>query len=258
MALNSRFGGSFEIHRNMWNRDFLLVHFRTPAIVLINGKEVHAEEGSFVIFHVGTPQHYYAAESTYSDDYIHFFVDDDYDFLKELGIPFNQVLHIPKVNVFPKLLASIQHEYISINKNKDVTIDLLIKQLFIKISEFIVYDHTEYNYFSYYDTLQKLRAEIYGNPERKWSVSEMAKYCNLSASYLQTLYKQAFHTTCINDVINSKMQQAKSLLVMTDHTVKEIAYQCGYQNVEYFMRQFKKFTGHTPTEYRSNDYSKEV
>ncbi len=257
MALNSRFGGSFAVNRDMWNRDFLLLHFRTPAIVILNGKEVQAEEGSFIIFHVGTPQKYYAAEATYSDDYIHFFIDDDYNFIKELGIPFNKVLQIPKVNLFPKLLANLQHEYISIHKNKDITIDLLLKQLFIKMSEFVVNDQEDYNYFSYYDTLQRLRAVIYSNPEKNWTVPEMAKYCNLSSSYLQTLYKQAFHTTCINDVINSKMQQAKSLLVMTKYTVKEIAFRCGYQNVEYFMRQFKKYTGHTPTEYRSFDYSKE-
>lgn len=250
MTLNSRFGGSFIIHREKWTRDFLLVHFRTPAIVVEDGIEVLADEGSFILYHVGSPQHYYAAQTTYSDDFIHFDIDEDYNFLKSLNIPFNCVLHMPKAKIFSKILCNIQNEYISTNKNKELTLDLMLKQLLIKLSEFMENDLEERKYLSYYDILQKLRTEIYSNPEKGWTVAQMAKYCNLSPSYLQTLYKQAFQTTCINDMINSKMQLAKSLLLMTQLPVKEVAIQCGYQNIEYFMRQFKKTTGHTPSEYR--------
>ncbi|MDF2487000.1 MAG: DNA-binding protein AraC-type, partial [Herbinix sp.] len=147
-------------------------------------------------------------------------------------------------------IGALYDEYISNLKHRDTSIDLLMKLILIKISEFMNEDAPGNSFLSYYEVLQKLRKDIYNNPDKNWSVKDMARFCNISPSYLQTLYKQAYQTTCINDVINSKIQFSKVLLVKTNHTIKEIASQCGYHNYEFFMRQFKKYNHCTPSEYR--------
>jgi AraC-like DNA-binding protein len=45
--------------------------------------------------------------------------------------------------------------------------------------------------------------------------------------------------------------EAKNILMSTDNTVAETAYQLGFQNPPYFSRLFKKEVGLTPTEYRN-------
>ena len=88
--------------------------------------------------------------------------------------------------------------------------------------------------------------------EKQWNVEDMAIQTFLSPGYLQVLYRQTFGTTCISDVVSSRISLAKTLLTSTDFLVKEIALQSGYNQVYHFIRQFKKITGLTPGAYRKN------
>jgi AraC-like DNA-binding protein len=47
------------------------------------------------------------------------------------------------------------------------------------------------------------------------------------------------------------MQHAKSLLLLTSMTIKEIATHCGYENVDYFRRLFRRFFDMQPNQFRS-------
>lgn len=47
------------------------------------------------------------------------------------------------------------------------------------------------------------------------------------------------------------IEEAKSILLNTDHTVGEIAYDLGFEYPQYFSKLFKLKTGKTPVEYRS-------
>lgn len=78
----------------------------------------------------------------------------------------------------------------------------------------------------------------------------MAKSLNISCGYLHYIYKHFFNTTCIADVIESRIQSACELLSSTNKTIEEISLQCGYKNVEHFIRQFKKSQNITPAKYR--------
>ena len=72
----------------------------------------------------------------------------------------------------------------------------------------------------------------------------------IGKTYFHRIYLAYFGTTYIQDVINSKLEIAKKMLVETSWSVSAIAEKCGYESDSYFMRQFKKHTGITPTEYR--------
>ncbi|RJW55721.1 helix-turn-helix domain-containing protein, partial [Lachnospiraceae bacterium OM02-3] len=48
-----------------------------------------------------------------------------------------------------------------------------------------------------------------------------------------------------------RMEAAKSTLRNTDIPASEIAALVGYEDPRYFYKVFKKYTGLTPTEYRS-------
>lgn len=47
-----------------------------------------------------------------------------------------------------------------------------------------------------------------------------------------------------------RIEHAKKMLVQTDKTILEIASETGYNNDQSFNRNFKKFEGLTPGEYR--------
>ena len=82
------------------------------------------------------------------------------------------------------------------------------------------------------------------------TVKYMASKLSLSTRYLRDLLKQETGKTALEQNHISLVTEAKNLLISTDNTVAETAYQLGFENPPYFSRLFKKEVGLTPTEYR--------
>ena len=98
--------------------------------------------------------------------------------------------------------------------------------------------------------LTALRRRIMSQPGRNWSVSEMAEQLHISVGYLHLLYKRQFGVSCIDDVIESRVRQARDYLSHTQLRIQEIAALCGYNSAEHFSRQFHRQCGMSPGEYR--------
>jgi AraC-like DNA-binding protein len=87
-------------------------------------------------------------------------------------------------------------------------------------------------------------------PGRNWSVSDMAEQLHISVGYLHLLYKRQFGVSCIDDVIESRVRQARDYLSHTQLRIQEIAALCGYNSAEHFSRQFHRQCGMSPGQYR--------
>lgn len=70
----------------------------------------------------------------------------------------------------------------------------------------------------------------------------------LSDAYFQRMYKRTFQISVSADIINARIETAKRLL-SEGTTIAETAELCGYSTDVYFMHQFKKETGMTPSEW---------
>jgi len=98
--------------------------------------------------------------------------------------------------------------------------------------------------------LAALRAEIYQHPEEDWSIQEICERLCISRPYFHRIYQAAFDVTCTQDVIDSRILRAKQLLETTEEPIADISALCGFETDVYFMRQFKRHVGMTPTVYR--------
>ena len=107
-----------------------------------------------------------------------------------------------------------------------------------------------------FEKLCLLRNRIMKNPELPWNISEIAESLYLSKSYLQKIYKAYFGKSIIEEMIQFRIDSAKTLLAQTDMTVTEISRECGYSSYNYFVRQFRMCEGHSPSEYRDEQRRK--
>ncbi len=247
IGINYTHSNQFSIHRPYGSGDYLFIYFRTTALVWLDGVEISVDKNSVILFNKGTPQNYMANQGSYANDYIHFDADKELDIR---NLPLDTVMKLPETKQVGKIMKDIYLEYISKNANRHDSMDLLMRVLFVKINELVAYKPKETNYYGYYDALLNLRSQIYRHPEEKWTIERLSHQVNLSPSHFQRLYKQTFGISCIADVISCKLQFAKTSLMATSDTIRDIAAQCGYENEEHFMRQFKQEFGMTPTEYR--------
>jgi len=82
-------------------------------------------------------------------------------------------------------------------------------------------------------------------------MERVAEEYGISKSYFMRLYKKQFGTTFNDDWINWKIEKAKNLLKTSNTPLKKIAFECGYDEISHFMRQFKDKTGMTAMQYRN-------
>jgi AraC family transcriptional regulator len=86
---------------------------------------------------------------------------------------------------------------------------------------------------------------------RLLSIETLSKSVNLSPSRLRQLFKKETGCSPIQYVKALRMQHAEQLLRKTFLSIKEVAFLCGGKDVSYFVREFKKQYGLTPTEFRA-------
>ncbi len=79
--------------------------------------------------------------------------------------------------------------------------------------------------------------------------AEVPHYDKLTA-LRHKIYQSAFGTTCTQDVIASRIACSKRLLETTEDPITTVSQLSGFETDVYFMRQFKRHVGMTPTAYR--------
>ena len=99
-------------------------------------------------------------------------------------------------------------------------------------------------------TLQRYAENGLLNENGLPTVKQMASQLNISSRYLSDLLKAETGKTALEHIHIFLVNEAKNLLVGSDNTIAETAYQLGFENPPYFSRLFKKEVGISPNEYR--------
>lgn len=89
----------------------------------------------------------------------------------------------------------------------------------------------------------------------KISLPQVAAILNMTTPSFCRYFKTKTNKTYIQFLMEVRIGFACRLLVEDEKNVSEICYECGYNNLSHFNKQFKTITSKTPLEYR-NDYMK--
>lgn len=84
------------------------------------------------------------------------------------------------------------------------------------------------------------------------TVNDIAVNFNFNSIYLNRIFKEQYHVSLYQYLIESKMSRARNLLISTDLQINEIAKQSFFTDEKYFAKAIKKRTGVTPSAYRNS------
>ena len=82
------------------------------------------------------------------------------------------------------------------------------------------------------------------------TVEKLASDLNVSSYYLSDMLRSLTGQNTQQHIHNKLIERAKEILITTDLTVIEIAYQLGFEYSQSFSKLFKSKTNLTPIEYR--------
>lgn len=92
---------------------------------------------------------------------------------------------------------------------------------------------------------------IDNNLSRTIREEDVADYCHYSTTYFSKFFHKTIGVSFRDYLTHKRINLAKQLLVKDKkEKISFIAFQCGYNDVSYFSRIFKKKTGVTPATYR--------
>ena len=83
------------------------------------------------------------------------------------------------------------------------------------------------------------------------TIVELSKLVNLNEYKLKKGFKELFGTTVFGYIHKTRMTLAKRLLLGTEKSAKEVAYEAGYSSPQHFSKAFKKEFGQTPNSIRN-------
>lgn len=240
----------------------LLLITHTPARFRIDGVTEEYPAHCAMLYPPHTPIWYCASTDCYSDDWVRFSSDEPFvQNFPQANRPFpvsdpdycHNLMQLLtwETSLWTGTSRSFHHAgtngcALQSGENNHTIITQLLRILFLKLRDDVLHHATS----PHDHALLLLRRQISTNPQLPWTIHNMAEQLHISDGHLQLLYKQQFGVSCMDDVIDFRLRKAKDLLAYTEHSIAEIAEQCGYKNTEHFCRQFRKNAGTTPGRFR--------
>jgi len=100
--------------------------------------------------------------------------------------------------------------------------------------------------------LSKLLSELEKNFTASWSLEQMAKVCNMSVSGFRQSFRQFTGLPPLEYLVQLRLEKAAVLLANSTEALEFVAAACGFNDVNYFSKQFKKHFNILPSRYRKD------
>lgn len=103
------------------------------------------------------------------------------------------------------------------------------------------------------DRLNRVYTFVLKNYNRKISLNETADLAYMTPTSFSRYFKMRNNKSFSSFVSEIRLKNACKLLTETENPIARISFDCGFDTLSNFNKQFKEFTHKTPTEYK-NEY----
>lgn len=100
--------------------------------------------------------------------------------------------------------------------------------------------------------LNKVYNYVYDNIGNSFEISDVADLLNMSISNFCHYFKKRTQKTFTQFINETRIGNAKRLLIETDKSIAEIAYESGYSSLSNFNKQFNSLVKFSPKQFRKN------
>ncbi|HEY5561038.1 MAG TPA: AraC family transcriptional regulator [Clostridiaceae bacterium] len=175
------------------------------------------------------------------------------------------------INLLDKTLENPFMDKDLLNDKVMYFITLLLNEFIANRNEFIIKGllysifgtlHNKFKFknrkYAYNGTVQILLKYIESHYTENISLDSISKSLGFNKFYISRLFTKKIGFQ-LNEYVNKlRINMAQSLLMETDTSIVNIAFECGFESQRNFNRVFKACTSLTPTEFRRREYKNKV
>ena len=99
--------------------------------------------------------------------------------------------------------------------------------------------------------INKIVQFVEKNYHHKISLEDVGELVGMSASSVSRFFKQRTRHNFWDYLNGFRIDRAAQMMIETEHTISEISYACGFNNLSNFNRVFRERIGTTPSDYRN-------
>ncbi|WP_344909656.1 helix-turn-helix domain-containing protein [Amphibacillus indicireducens] len=100
------------------------------------------------------------------------------------------------------------------------------------------------------DVIKQIKQYIIDHSSEEISLDLLADRVGLSTIYISKMFKEKLGINYIDFLTECRIEKAKELIQNPEKSIKEISYDVGYHDPNYFSKVFKKTTGISPMTFR--------
>lgn len=196
-----------------------------------------------------------AVDSMYVNDTVHYlnnYYNNSPGETNHWKLQFNQY-HFSNDNEVTDLINKIIRVCSSTDRAKNIFADLSLKELLIRLiqsqrlQQTSLESSTNNNLTRFHYVLNYIQQNL----SEKITVDVLCRKAYLSRNMFFKWFREQCGISPVEYIINERVKQAKQLLADPKNSIATVSAQCGFSDVNYFIRVFKKTEGITPRLYQS-------
>lgn len=162
--------------------------------------------------------------------------------------------HFTNDQMITQLLRRLIAIFTENNEAKDFFAHLVIQELLVRLMQ------TKARHILLEDPRQQAQSNrmahvadfVRKNLQNPLTVQDLSRQAFMSEPHFFRCFKQQFGISPLEYVLEQRIKSARIMLQASDVSVTEISLACGFNNLNYFLKTFKRMTGLTPGEFRKS------
>ncbi|MBR2449835.1 MAG: helix-turn-helix transcriptional regulator [Clostridia bacterium] len=154
------------------------------------------------------------------------------------------VLHNGLTNAVKYIIAACDEVYDHALEHTDERLSLLFSCLLLQLEK-------QQQNSLVHPLVGKIKEYVKENIDKKITLSDVGKHTFFSPGHCDRVFKKETKQSIIDYAIDSKIIEAKYILLTENVSLRAIADKLGFDDYNYFARLFKKRIGMTPTQYKN-------
>ena len=235
----------------MYKRQILFYTFRGAGLIEQDGNHVVLETGQALLLNCRTAQSYCTApgQSCWHHYWVH---------LDGAGVAAMEPLLLPDKKLTPVQLTGVRMQELFelvLEQMELGTVDSMVQtglalhEMFALCAQSLF---AQAEMTTNRQLILQAAETLRKNYRQELSLADLLSSAHMSKSYFLRLFRRYMGTTPYNYLVNFRITQAKELLVLTDHSISEIAQEAGFGDASNFSTRFAKATGQSPMQYRKS------